>query len=115
MLSKGIKDTINDLKQVDYICLLLKSNGDYYLMLYPENTGVMMDERLKKISEINLNEILFHQIEIQKELHLDTEEEEENDFLFIEEERRFLHEIQFNCIWRQTLEGNTAACNCRRC
>ena len=84
MLSKGIKDAINELKQVDYICLLLKSNGEYFLMLYPENTGVMTDERLKKISEINLNEISSSiKLKYRKSFHLDIEEEE-NELLFIE-------------------------------
>ena len=84
MLSIGITDAINELKQVDYICLLLKSNGEYFLMLYPENTGVMTDERLKKISEINLNEISSSiKLKYRKSFHLDIEEEE-NEFLFIE-------------------------------
>ena len=84
ILSAGIKDTINTLKQVDYICLLLKNNGDYYLMLYPENTGVMVDERLRKISEINLNEISSSiKLKYRKSFDLNLEEEEDSP-LFIE-------------------------------
>lgn len=55
-LVQGMKGTINDLKSTDIMTVLINTGENYYMMLYPEQTQIYLDERLDIIKEIRMDE-----------------------------------------------------------
>lgn len=56
-LCDGIKDNMEDIKQTEYIFVLLNKQKDYYLILHGENAQIYFDNRFKKLCQIRLNDI----------------------------------------------------------
>lgn len=82
-LCKGIKNSLSTMKQTDYIALLLGNDDKYFIALYPENTQILIDERLVKLSEHRLSEISANiKLKYRKSFNFILEEEEEEESPF---------------------------------
>lgn len=57
LLCRGLKDHLKDLKQTDYLFVLLDKNGDYLVALYQAQAQVFLDSRLREVCQIRLDEI----------------------------------------------------------
>lgn len=56
-LCRGLREHLKDLKQTDYLFVLLDKSGDYLVALYQAQAQVFLDSRLQQVCEIRLDEI----------------------------------------------------------
>ncbi|MBM7582078.1 DNA-binding transcriptional MerR regulator [Caldicoprobacter guelmensis] len=56
-LCEGIKDHLKDIKQTDFMFVLLDKNGDYFVTIHAEQAKVFFDSRWKVLCQIRLNDI----------------------------------------------------------
>ncbi|MGI6199329.1 MAG: DUF4004 family protein [Christensenellales bacterium] len=56
-LCRGLREHLKDLKQTDYLFVLLDKDGDYLVALYQAQAQVFLDSRLQQVCEIRLDEI----------------------------------------------------------
>jgi len=56
-LCAGVKDHLKDIKQTDFLFVLLDKNGEYFVTIHAEQAQVFFDSRWKVLCQIRLNDI----------------------------------------------------------
>lgn len=56
-LCQGISQNITELKQTDYMFVVMNQHGEFLIFLYPEKADILFDNRLTNIFQIRLNDI----------------------------------------------------------
>ncbi len=76
-ICEGIASRIHEVKQTDFLFIMVSAEGVYYVLLHKEQTQVCLDARLTQLKSISLNELSsMVKIKYRKSfnLQLDTEE-----------------------------------------
>jgi len=77
-ICKGIKDYVNQIKQTDFMFILLDKNGDYFVSIYSEQAEIFFDSRWKILCQIRLNDIsAIMKVKYRKSFNFKFDEEEE--------------------------------------
>jgi hypothetical protein len=56
-LCMGIKEHLKDIKQTDFMFVLLNKNGDYFVTIHAEQAKIFFDGRWRMLCQIRLNDI----------------------------------------------------------
>lgn len=79
-LCLGAKDYLDEIKQTDFLCLLLSHDGGYFTVIQDENVPVFIDKRIKKVDEIRLNEVSSNmKLKYRKSFNFEFDEERETN------------------------------------
>lgn len=77
-LCSGIKGYLKDIKQTNYVFVLLNKNSEYFAALYAEQAEALIDSRLKRLKEIRLNSISSNmKVKYRKSFNFKFDNEEE--------------------------------------
>lgn len=77
-LCGGIKDHLKDIKQTDFMFVLLDKNGEYFIVIHAEQAQVFFDGRWKVLCQIRLNDISsIMKVKYRKSFNFRLDEEEQ--------------------------------------
>jgi hypothetical protein len=92
-ICNGMMQNLQSLKQTDYLCLLLESNGTYFVVIQDEKANVYLDNRIKQLAKVRLNDISANmKIKYRKSFNFIFDEPEEDD-------------VKENPLWKSNGEG----------
>lgn len=75
-LCLGMKDYLEDIKQTDYLCLLLKFDATFFAVIQDEKSPVYIDQRIQTVDKIRLNDISSRmKIKYRKSFNFEFDEE----------------------------------------
>ncbi|MHB1484227.1 MAG: DUF4004 family protein [Saccharofermentanales bacterium] len=78
-LCQGVKDYLTEIKQTDFIFILLNKNGDYFIALHSEQAQIFIDKRLQILKQIRLNDVSsIMKLKYRKKFDFKFDDEEEN-------------------------------------
>ena len=79
-ICSGLIQYLPEIKQTDYLCLLLEHNGTYFAVIQDEKSTVYMDNRIKHIAKVRLNDISANmKIKYRKRFNFMFDEADEDD------------------------------------
>jgi len=78
-LCLGIKDHLKDIKQTDFMFVLLDKDGNYFITIHAEQAQIFFDSRWKMLCQIRLNDISsIMKLKYRKSFNFKFDREEED-------------------------------------